>query len=119
MSKKKMNVEYIGYGCPKFENDEEFFQQIFNHVNEKNHFDLNEKAFVEDGSYSLKFELVFKDKTHEFSIGSGGENKEEKQDEEKKEENNEEKKEENNNEGVENNEEKPKEEEIKRRFRKI
>ena len=111
MSKKKMNVEYIGYGCPKFENDEEFFQQIFNHVNEKNHFDLNEKAFVEDGSYSLKFELVFKDKTHEFSIGSGGENKEEKQDEEKKEENNEEKKEENNNEGVENNEEKPKEEE--------
>ena len=95
MSKKKMNVEYIGYGCPKFENDEEFFHQIFNHVNEKNHFDLNEKAFVEDGSYSLKFELVFKDKTHEFSIGSGGENKEEKQDEEKKEENNEEKKEEN------------------------
>ena len=95
MSKKKMNVEYIGYGCPKFENDEEFFQQIFNHVNEKNHFALNEKAFVEDGSYSLKFELVFKDKTHTFSIGSGGENKEEKQDEEKKEENNEEKKEEN------------------------
>ena len=103
MSKKKMNVEYIGYGCPKFENDEEFFQQIFNHVNEKNHFDLNEKAFVEDGSYSLKFELVFKDKTHEFSIGSGGENKEEKKDEEKKEENN--------NEGVENNEGKPNEEE--------
>ena len=110
MSKKKMNVEYIGYGRPKFENDEEFFQQIFNHVNEKNHFDLNEKAFVEDGSYSLKFELIFKDKTHTFSIGSGGENNEEKQDEEKKEENTEEKKEENN-EGVENNEEKPKEEE--------
>ena len=111
MSKKKMNVEYIGYGRPKFEDDEEFFQQIFNHVNEKNHFDLNEKAFVEDGSYSLKFELIFKDKTHTFSLGSGGENNEEKQDEEKKEENNEEKKEENNNEEVENNEDKPKEEE--------
>ena len=120
MSKKKMNVEYIGYGRPKFENDEEFFQQIFNHVNEKNHFDLNEKAFVEDGSYSLKFELTFKDKTHTFSIGSGGENNEEKQDGEKKEENNEveennekkqdgEKKEENN-EVEKNNEEKPKEE---------
>lgn len=101
MSKKKMNVEYIGYGRPKFENDEEFFQQIFNHVNEKNHFDLNEKAFVEDGSYSLKFELTFKDKTHTFSIGSGGENNEGKQDGEKKEENNEVEK---------NNEEKPKEE---------
>ena len=98
MSKKKMNVEYIGYGRPKFENDEEFFQQIFNHVNEKNHFELNEKAFVEDGSYSLKFELVFKDKIHSFCIGSGGEDNEEKKEEnneEKKEENNEEKKEEN------------------------
>ena len=98
MSKKKMNVEYIGYGRPKFENDEEFFQQIFNHVNEKNHFELNEKAFVEDGSYSLKFELVFKDKIHSFCIGSEGENNEEKKEEnneEKKEENNEEKKEEN------------------------
>ena len=35
MSKKKMNIEYIGYGRPKFEGDEEFFLQIFNHVNEK------------------------------------------------------------------------------------
>ena len=35
MSKKKMNIEYIGYGRPKFENEEEFFLQIFNYVNEK------------------------------------------------------------------------------------
>ena len=106
MSKKKMNVEYIGYGRPKFEGDEEFFSQIFNYVNEKNHFELNDKSFVEDGPYSLKFELVFKDKTHDFSIGSGGEDKEEKKDEEKPQENNEEKPPENN-EG--NSEEKPKE----------
>ena len=106
MSKKKMNVEYIGYGRPKFEGDEEFFSQIFNYVNEKNHFELNDKSFVEDGPYSLKFELVFKDKTHDFSIGSGGEDKEEKKDEEKPQENNEEKPPENN-EG--NAEEKPKE----------
>ena len=96
MSKKKMNVEYIGYGRPKFEGDEEFFSQIFNYVNEKNHFELNDKSFVEDGPYSLKFELVFKDKTHDFSIGSGGEDKEEKKDEEKPQENNEEKPHENN-----------------------
>ena len=96
MSKKKMNVEYIGYGRPKFEGDEEFFSQIFNYVNEKNHFELNDKSFVEDGPYSLKFELVFKDKTHDFSIGSGGEDKEEKKDEEKPQENNEEKPPENN-----------------------
>ena len=102
MSKKKMNIEYIGYGRPKFEGDEEFFLQIFNHVNEKNHLDLNEKPLIEDGPYSLKFEFTFKNKEHSFSIGSGGDNKEG-----NKEENKEEKKEENN---EANNEEKPKEE---------
>ena len=87
MSKKKMNIEYIGYGCPKFEGDDEFFLQIFNHVNEKCHLCLNEKPLVEDGSYSLKFEFTFKNKNHSFCIGSGGDNKEE-----NKEENNEENK---------------------------
>ena len=66
MSKKKMNVEYIGYGIPKFENDDEFFKEIFNYVNEKNHLCLNEKALVEDGSYSLTFEFSFKKKLIHF-----------------------------------------------------
>ena len=46
MTKKKMCIEFIGYGCPKFENEEEFFLQIFNYVNEKNHLDLNEKSLT-------------------------------------------------------------------------
>ena len=83
MSKKKMNLEYIGYGRPKFEGDEEFFQEIFNYVNEKNHFILNDKSLIEDGPYSLKFELIFGDITHTFCIGSGGDNKEEEKKEEK------------------------------------
>ena len=99
ISKKKMLVEYIPYGIPKFEGEEEFFKQIFNNINEKNHLDLNEKALAEDGNYSLKFEFNFKDKTHSFCVGTGGENEEEKKEgeneEEKKEENTEEKKEEN------------------------
>ena len=94
-----MNLEYIGYGRPKFEGDEEFFQEIFNYVNEKNHFILNDKSLIEDGPYSLKFELIFGDITHTFCIGSGGDNKEEEKKEEKA-ENHEEKKD----------EEKPKEE---------
>ena len=98
ISKKKMSVEYIAYGTPKFENEEEFFQQIYSYINEKYHFDINEKPLVEDGPYSLKFELIYKDTEHTFSIGSGGENEEEeKKEEEKKEgENTEEKKEEEN-----------------------
>ncbi len=84
ISKKKMNVEYITYGIPKFEEEEEkFFLDIYNYVNEKNNLDINEKPLVEDGSYSLKFEFYFKDQTHSFCLGSGGENAEE----EKKEEN--------------------------------
>ena len=89
ISKKKMNVEYITYGIPKFEDEEEkFFLDIYNYVNEKNNLDINEKPLVEDGSYSLKFEFYFKDQTHSFCLGSGGENAEE----EKKEENPEEEK---------------------------
>ena len=123
ISKKKMNLEYIGYGCPPpFEGEEEFFQEIFNHVNEKNHININQKPLIEDGPYSLKFELIFKDKTHTFCIGSGGEEEkkeEEKKEEEKKEEekkegenNNEEKKEEEKKEGENNNEEKKEEENV-------
>ena len=89
ISKKKMNVEYITYGNPKFEEEEEkFFLDIYNYVNEKNNLDINEKPLVEDGSYSLKFEFYFKDQNHSFCLGSGGENAEE----EKKEENPEEEK---------------------------
>ena len=90
ISKKKMNLEYIGYGCPpNFEGDEEFFQEIYEHVNEKNHININKKPLIEDGPYSLKFELIYKDKTHTFCIGSGGDDdkkEEEKKEEEKKEE---------------------------------
>ena len=115
ISKKKMAVEYITYGNPKFEGDEEYFLEIYNYLNEKNNFDINETPLVEDGSYSLKFELQFKDQTHTFKIGTGGDDK----DEENKEENaneqykNEEAKEtgEENKENKENKEEKKKEEE--------
>ena len=107
ISKKKMVVEYITYGNPKFEGDEEYFLEIYNYINEKNNFDINETPLKEDGSYSLKFELQFKDQTHTFKIGTGGDDKEE---ENKEEENKgEEKKEENGNEQNQN-EEKPKEE---------
>ena len=107
ISKKKMLVEYISYGNPKFEGDEEYFLEIYNYINEKNGLDINEAPLVEDGSYSLKFELSFKDQTHKFKIGTGGDDKEEEnKEEEKKEEEKKEEKENANNQ----NEEKPKEE---------
>ena len=115
ISKKKMAVEYITYGNPKFEGDEEYFLEIYNYLNEKNNFDINETPLVEDGSYSLKFELQIKDQTHTFKIGTGGEDKEEENKEENANEQNknEEAKEtgEENKENKENKEEKKKEEE--------
>ena len=117
-----MDIEYISYGCPKFEEeDEKFFLDIYNHLNEKNHFCINEKPLIEDGtSYSLKFEFSFKDKNHSFTIGTPSsqkeneENNKENPEENKEQENPEEKKEENNNEennNNENNEENPEEKE--------
>ena len=97
MSKKKTKMEFIPYGIPKFEGEDEFFDKVYNYLNEKNHLDVNEKPLIEDGPYSLTFDLNFKDKSHSFSIGTGGDNKEEEnkneenKEEEKKEENNEEK----------------------------
>jgi len=42
ISKKKMVIEYIGYGLPKFEGDDEFFLEIYNYVNEKHNLEINE-----------------------------------------------------------------------------
>ena len=122
ISKKKILVEYISYGNPKFEGDEEYFLEIYNYINEKNNLDINEAPLVEDGSYSLKFELSFKDQTHNFKIGTGGDDKEEEnKEEEKKEEEKQKEKENDNNqnegkqkeEGNEDNKEKNKEEKKK------
>ena len=73
ISKKKMHVDYIGYGRPKFEGDEEFFNEIFEYVNEKNHIDINQNPLSESGPYSFLFEFIYKNKTHSFSMGSPAE----------------------------------------------
>ena len=77
ISKKKMHVDFIPYGRPKFEGDDEFFNEIFNHVNDKNYIDINKKSLNESESYSFTFEFFFKDKTHSFTLGSGGGDKKE------------------------------------------
>ena len=90
--KKKMNIEYIGYGCPKFENDEEYFNEIYKYINEKNGLNINEKGLEDNGSYTLKFELIYKNKTYTF--GGSEEEQEEKKEENKENKNEEENKQE-------------------------
>ena len=73
ISKKKMHVDYIGYGRPKFEGDDEFFNEIFEYVNEKNHIDINQNPLIESGPYTFTFEFTYKKKTHSFSMGTPAE----------------------------------------------
>ena len=73
ISKKKMHVDYIGYGRPKFEGDDEFFNEIFEYVNEKNHIDINQNPLDESGPYTFVFEFTYKNKKHSFSMGDPAE----------------------------------------------
>ena len=70
ISKKKMHVDYIPYGRPTFEGDDEFFNEIFDYVNEKYFIDVNKKPFSESGPYSFSFEFTHGDQTHSLSIGT-------------------------------------------------
>ena len=76
ISKKKMHVDYIGYGRPTFEGDDEFFKEIFDYVNEKNHIDINQNPFDESGPYTFVFEFTYKNKKHSFSMGTQAEKNE-------------------------------------------
>lgn len=41
ISKKKCCIDLIGFGRPKFEGDEEFFNEVFNQVTSKNNLFIN------------------------------------------------------------------------------
>ena len=76
IAKKKMHVDYIGYGSPKFSGDDEYFNEIFAYVNEKHHIDINSRSLTDSPAYSITFELFFKDKTNKFTLGEGSAKKE-------------------------------------------
>ena len=116
ISKKKCFVDLNCYGRPKFEGDDEFFDQIFEHVTVKNNLQINKTPLEEGSRYSIL--IILKNKKHpeqtsEIKIGKvPSEEKEEKQKEEaaKKEEEENKKKE---------NEEKEKEEMENKKKEKI
>ena len=94
ISKKKCFIDFVGFGRPKFEGDEEFFNQIFNHVTLKNNLQINSTPLDEGSRYSLVIELKHNDKEQTITVGTtpGEENeKKKKEEEEKKKKENEEK----------------------------
>ena len=95
ISKKKSFIDFVGFGRPKFEGEEEFFNQIFNHVTLKNNLQINSTPLDEGSRYSLIIELKHNGKEQTITVGTiQREEKEQKQkeEEEKKKKENEEKK---------------------------
>ena len=79
-SKKKCRIDYIGYGRPKFEGEEEFFDEIYNYVTSKNHLNINKTPLDEGARSSLTIILVYKGKTQTIFVGKS----QEEEDKEKK-----------------------------------
>ena len=70
ISKKKCFIDFITYGRPKFEGDDEFFETIFNQVTLKNGFQVNSTPLDEGARFSLVIELKHKDKEQKIQLGT-------------------------------------------------
>ena len=96
ISKKKCFIDFICYGRPKFEGEEEFFEKIFDYVTVNNKLQINKTPLQEGSRWSLIIDMKHKDINKKITVGktSEEENEEkEKEEAEKKEEENKKKKE--------------------------
>ena len=72
-SKKKCRIDFIGYGVPKFEGDDKFFDDIFNFVTSKYHLAISKKPLNEGSRYSLTIVLKYKDQVQTINVGKSQE----------------------------------------------
>ena len=107
-AKTKVKIEYICFGRPKFEEETEFFEEIFDHVTNKNGLLINKTPLDEGGRFSLKIEMHYGKEIKTIQIGSTVE--ESKKDKEKEGEENKNNEEENNEDNQEEEEEEEEEE---------
>ena len=91
-NKKKCQIEYICFGRPSFEGDEEFFEEIFEHVTTKNGLNINKTPLKEGERYSIKIEMKYGKDVKTISSGKTEEEQKEEKDENDNEEKNEEEK---------------------------
>ena len=107
-AKKRVQTEYICFGRPKFEDDLEFFDDIFDSVTRRYDLIINKTPLDEGGRFSLKIEMKYGKEIKSIQIGK---TIEEAKNEKEKEKENEKEKEENKNNEEENNEDNQEEEE--------
>ena len=89
-NKKKCQIEYICFGLPQFEGEEEFFEEIFEHVTTKNGLNINKTPLKEGARYSLKIEMKSEKEVKIIEIGKTEEEEKKEKDENDKEEKDEE-----------------------------
>ena len=61
-SNTKTQIDFIPYGMPKFEGDDEFFNEVFDSVMKKTGITFNKTPLDMNGKYSLKIEMTHKKK---------------------------------------------------------
>ena len=89
-NKKKCQIEYICFGLPQFEGEEEFFEEIFDHVTTKNGLNINKTPLKEGARYSLKIEMKSQKEVKIIEIGKTEEEEKKEKEENDKEDKDEE-----------------------------
>ena len=69
ISKKRCNIEYFAYNRPTFTDNEEFFNEIFDHVCKKHHLYINKEPLEDSARFTLKIILQHKGEFNTISIG--------------------------------------------------
>ena len=76
IAKKKCKIEFFGYNRPIFQDNTEFFSEIFNYVCLKNNLFINETPLEESARYTLNIILYHKGESHTISLGTSYEEEE-------------------------------------------
>ena len=76
ISKKKCDIEYFAFNRPLFKNNEEFFDEIFNHICTRHHIVINDTPLEDGARFTLKIILQHKDEFNTISIGRSFEEEE-------------------------------------------
>ena len=76
ISKKKCDIEYFAFNRPLFKNNEEFFDEIFNHICTRHRIVINDTPLEDGARFTLKIILQHKDEFNTISIGRSFEEEE-------------------------------------------
>ena len=69
---KQTQIDYVCFNIPKFEEEEEFFNDVLDYITKKNGITFNKTALSNNGRFSIKIEMTHKGEKKEINLGSEG-----------------------------------------------